>query len=90
MLAGPVRVNVWRHLVNTCACTDGTCSAGEYRCWPDQCVSACVVCDGYVDCENDTDEDVDFCGIAAHAISRHQPNSRFYGRDIFRKIGLLP
>ena len=89
MLAGPVRVSVWRHLVNRCART-GECSAGDYRCWPDQCVSACVVCDGYVDCENDTDEDVDFCGIAAHAISRHQPNSRFYGRDIFRKIGLLP
>ena len=38
------------------------CYPGEYRCWPDQCLSACVVCDGFPDCENDKDEDPQFCG----------------------------
>jgi len=53
---------------NECVCVRvvytavAPCYPGEYRCWPDQCLSSCVVCDGFPDCENDKDEDPQFCG----------------------------
>ena len=53
-----------------------TCYADEYRC-PDKCVEASMVCDGYYDCQNNEDEDFNFCGITAIIIiTRLNPFAR--------------
>jgi len=41
-----------------------TCLAGEYMCPSDKCIAASIVCDGFQDCDNNEDEDTDFCGIS--------------------------
>jgi len=38
------------------------CWPGDFRCWPDMCISSCVACDGYSDCKDDFDESEEFCG----------------------------